>query len=46
MELPLWAELVWRTVDGIDKDQEVDLLGGEDQCREEEKRKVVEKKHL
>ncbi len=22
MELPLWAESVWRTVDGMEKDQE------------------------
>jgi hypothetical protein len=38
-------------VDGVEKDQEADLLGQHDRCREERirrggKRKVVEKKHL
>jgi len=46
MELPLWAESVWRTVDGVEKDQEADFLGRRGEGLEEEKRKVVEVKHL
>ncbi len=25
MELPLWAESIWRTVDAVEKDQEADF---------------------
>jgi len=49
MELPLWAESIWRTVDGVEKDQEADFLG---HCGAMKRRrirrgeeKVVEKKH-
>jgi len=35
MELPLWAELVWRTVDGVEKDQEPVFRRRQNECREE-----------
>ncbi len=35
MELPLRVESVWRTVDGVEKDQEADFFGQQDRCREE-----------